>query len=489
MPQEPNHNDIPEVDNTPDEIISLTPATETGAYRIIPKVRSQFLAVLKIRNFMLFSLSQAISLFGDKLDYMALLAMVAFFSEKHGWKASPLISYLFVSGVALPTILFGPLAGVLVDRWNRLKVLIFCDSARTILVLIIPLIVLTTKSIYLICIVVFFVFFFGLFFNTARLSIIPNLVAKRRILAANSLMNFIGRIATFWGMFCGGLIVDWKIWHKIGIHYSWSAGFYIDALTYFISVVCLSIIAIKTNVFKTEIEQIPFQNSENISPVLSIAKNQEKKMFSELRFAYQYISQTPLVLFIFGSIILLALFGASAIVLLVPIIQGPISKMGLGLRTIGVGIFGSVGAIGLVVSSMSYGFIGHRINKQYTILIGFIVLGIVTILFPILKNPLILNILVFIAGLVISPIYITQDTILHEIIPESIRGRIFSTREWFLLSSCAVIFLIVGQLSRIIQERTLLYIIGILIMVLSVVLFFLLQRKLTRDLIQPLPKN
>ncbi|MCX8015365.1 MAG: hypothetical protein N2748_05030, partial [candidate division WOR-3 bacterium] len=112
---------------------------------VIPKEHGQFLSILKIRNFMLFSLSQGISLFGDKLDYMALLAMIAYFADKLGWQSARAISYLSVI-ITLPTILFGPLAGVLVDRWNRFKVLIFCDSSRAVLVALIPLIIIQSKS-------------------------------------------------------------------------------------------------------------------------------------------------------------------------------------------------------------------------------------------------------------------------------------------------------------------------------------------------------
>ena len=179
------------------------------------KGRNQMLPVLKNVEFQIFSWSQAVSLFGDKLDYMALLAMIAFFSTKYGWASSRAISYLSVI-VAMPVVLFGPLAGILVDRWDRRKVMIFCDSARTILVLAIPLVALATSNLILIYAVAFMVFLFGLFFNTSRLSIIPNLVGKDNLLGANSFMSFVGRVATFLGMFVGGLIVDWKWWqHRL----------------------------------------------------------------------------------------------------------------------------------------------------------------------------------------------------------------------------------------------------------------------------------
>jgi len=443
----------------------------------IPKTKSQFTSVLKIRNFMLFSLSQAISLFGDKLDYMALLAMIAYFADKLGWQSARAISYLSVI-ITLPTIIFGPLAGILVDRWNRLKVLIVCDSCRTVLVALIPLIIIATQSLYLVYIITFTVFLFGLFFNTARLSIIPNLVAKRRLLAANSFMNFIGRIATFLGMFFGGLIVDWQIWQKIGIKYSWSAGFYIDSLTYLCSVLGLVIIATKTNVFRTNSATTPESSiPKPRTTVISEAQAQEKKIFTELKFAFQYIWKNPPVLFVFSSILLMVIVGASAFVLLVPLIQTPTAKMGFGIGTKGVGFIAAIGAIGLVLSSMGYGIIGHRINKQYTILTCFIILGAVSILIPLFNSFIALIPLAFIAGLFLSPIFIVQDTILHETIDESIRGRIFSSREWLLHLSFAVSCLAVGELTNFASKQTLLYIAGVLVIVISGLLIYFIKTK------------
>lgn len=437
--------------------------------------KSHFLSVFKIRNFMIFGISQSISLFGDKLDYMALLAMIAYFAEKSAWDSARAISFLSVI-ITLPTILVGPLAGVLIDRWNRLKVLLFCDSSRAILVAFIPLLVIKTSSLILVYMITFVVFLFGLFYNTARLSIIPNLVARKRLLAANSFMNVVGRIATFLGMFFGGIIVDWQIWKNIGIQQTWSAGFYIDALTYLISVAGLVIIATKTKIFKLKkIEEQPQLLSKN--KIITIAQAQEKKTWAELKLAFKYIKNTSMVRFVFISILIMVVIGACAFVLLVPIIQAPTDKMGLGLGTKGVGFVAAIGAIGLVVSSMGYGMIGHRINKLYTILSCFIVLGLIIVLIPIFSSTITLIPLALIAGIALSPVFIVQDTILHEIVPEAIRGRIFSSREWLLNVSFAAACLLVGQLTNFILKQHLLIIAGSLIVTITTFLIISIKKK------------
>ncbi|MCS7258355.1 MAG: MFS transporter [candidate division WOR-3 bacterium] len=438
--------------------------------------RSEFLSVLKIKNFMIFSLSQAVSLFGDKVDYMALLAMIAYFSDKLGWQNSRALSYLSII-ITLPTIALGPLAGVFIDRWNRLKVLIFCDLSRAILVSIIPLVILNTTSLTLVYVITFLVFLFGLFFNTARMSIIPNLVARRRLLSANAFINFIGRVATFLGVLIGGLVVDWQIWHKIGIKYSWAAGFYLDGLSYIISVFALVFIWTKTS-FSNKISQ-SIKEPSTATPdaqIINVAQSAIKKFLGEIDFAVKFVKSNLLVLFVFITIIVLVLLGAGTFILLVPYIQAPTIKMGLGWGTKGVSLVIATGALGLVLSSIGYGIIGHRINKYTLLPISLIIIAAIIVMIPFISKFWLVAFLAFVVGLLVSPIFIAQDTILQEIVPSEIRGRIFSGREWILHVSFAVSALLIGEFSNFLSRKTLLFIIGAIALIFNTILLLFIKR-------------
>ncbi len=434
--------------------------------------KNQMLPVLKNAEFQVFSWSQAVSLFGDKLDYMALLAMIAFFSGKYGWESARAISYLSVI-VAMPVVLFGPLAGILVDRWDRRKVMIVCDSARTILVLAIPLVALATSNLILIYAVAFMVFLFGLFFNTARMSIIPNLVGKDNLLGANSFMSFVGRVATFLGMFVGGLIVDWKWWQHLGIKPTWSAGFYIDSFSYLVSVAALLII------FKRLAHTWrPGGQARRDVPEVKMFITQQGRMIHEVREALSLVRGSPSVFFVYCSVFMLVILGAAVFVLYIPIIQGAKDLgVGLGLGTKGVGFVAAIGSVGLVLSSMGYGLIGHRLKKHKVMLGSFLVLGVVAAGLAISKSFAPVAPLVFIAGLAMSPVFIGMDTLLHESVPEAARGRIFSTRDWLLHLAFAVSALLIGQLTNFFSTRRLLFAVGILIAATSITGFFLTRGK------------
>ncbi len=446
-----------------EEIAAPELAQDTPETEIAHLNKSQFLPVLRNPEFSLFSFSQAVSLFGDKLDYMALLAMIAYFANEYGWNSSKAMSFLSVV-IALPTIIFGPLAGILVDRWDRRKVMVVCDSLRALLVFAIPAVALATAQLPLVYVLAFAVFLCGLFFQTARLAIIPNLVGSDRLLGANSLLNLTGRVATFAGVLLGGLIVDWSFWPRIGVRPAWTAGFYIDAITYLVSVVALVVIFSR---LRQRWHQSGQQGRRPADARLFL--DQQARMIHEVREAWGLVRREPVVLFVYAAIMVMVILGAAVFVLYVPLVQGAgvAGTAGLGLGTRGVGFIGAIGSVGLVLSAMGYGIIGHRTNKPLVMIGCFAVLGLVAISMALLRSFVLMAPLAFLAGLALSPIYIGMDTLLHEAVPEAVRGRIFSVREWLLHLTFALAALIVGQLTSVLSNRPLLAGVGVFVLVAS----------------------
>lgn len=447
---------------------SKTPITDTGSV-VVPEKKSQLLPVLRIPEFVVFSIAQAFSLFGDKLDYMALLAMIAYYAQRFGWESARAISYLSVV-VALPTVLFGPLAGVLVDRWDRRRVMVVCDSARALLVLAIPLLAVTTGQLVLVYTIAFLVFLFGLFFNTARMAIIPNLVGQEKVLGANSFLNIVGRLATVAGMVLGGLIVDWSGWLRLGIRPVWTAGFYIDALTYFVSVVSLLVI------FK-RLASSSHRVKNNGAPEVELFIREQSRMIESIKELLLVIKREPAVLFVYSSIFLMVLLGAAVVVLYVPIIQSSRELGGVGLGTKGVGYVAAIGSLGLLLSSTLFGVLGHRLQKHKVMLVCFLVMGLVTAGLAVAKTFAPVAPLIFVAGLALSPVYIGMDTLLHEAVPEEVRGRVFSTRDWLLHLLFAGGALLIGQLTNFFSARRLLFGFGVLVVVACIAGFILTRRK------------
>ncbi|MFQ5907061.1 MAG: MFS transporter, partial [bacterium] len=70
-----------------------------------------FFSVFRNRNFLIFSLSQTISQFGDKLDHRALIALVGVLTT-----SSPAALAQLAFFFTLPVLLFGPVSGAFIDR-------------------------------------------------------------------------------------------------------------------------------------------------------------------------------------------------------------------------------------------------------------------------------------------------------------------------------------------------------------------------------------
>lgn len=431
--------------------------------------KNEFFNLFKIKNFMIFSISQAFSLFGDKLDYMALLGMISFLGQKKNLDPSRAISLLSVV-ITLPTVIFGPFAGIFIDRWDKRKILIYSDFFRALLVGVIPFLILKTLNLIYVYIICFVVFLLGLFFNATRLSIIPYLVAKRRLLAANSFNNLLGRLATLLGILAGGFIVDWKIWKKIGISYSWAAGFYIDAFTYWVSVGALIYLFARVKLKKINLEDINLEKPKNF---LNLILVNLKVMINDLKKTSQFVFKNSEVQIVMISIFLFVILGAAALVLYIPIVQEENFKLG----TSGVGFLGTIGSLGLILSSFAYGILGYKVERKLVLTGSFFVFGVLAIFLSLVKNLLLVIFLIFLCGFLLSPIFVIQDTILQESVPEELRGKIFSLKEWFLHLFFGFFALVIGQLTYFFQRTKILFFIGILVIISSLIVFFVYRNK------------
>ena len=415
---------------------------------------------LKNRNFSIFVMSQTVSQFGDKLDYIALIGIIGLFPKK----ASFLLSQLIIA-ITLPVIIFGPIAGVLIDRWHRKKVMVICDSLRMLCALLIPFLLIITGNIYPVFIVVFFMFLLTLFFNTARSSIIPNLVPKGQILKANSLVNFVGRAATFLGMLIGGLVVDWYVWPKLIGLAGWTVAFILDAITFGISAFLLYMM-------KVELAEPPKREKHlEARGFLILVRNGLLKVWHELKHALQMIPKKRDLGFAMSSIVLMIIGTCVIYVLVIPTIQ-----QDLGWGTSGVGILAAAGAIGLLVGALLIGIIGHHFNLKTLMLFCFILIGGGLVLFPFLTHQILFASVMFVAGLAISPIFIGQDTLIHQSADELVRGRMFSIRDWIYHLLIAIGSLFIGFLTTFIDKDEIFIVSGIMLTILAILGWLVLVR-------------
>ena len=137
-------------------------------------------SVLAIPAFRKLWNGMAFSSFGDWLGLLATTAMAQELSNGDYSKANFAIAGVFIVRL-LPAVFLGPIAGVIADRFDRRRLMIFCDIFRFSLYLSIPIVGnyfwLYTATILVEC--------FTLFWSPAKEATVPNMVPKNKLESAN----------------------------------------------------------------------------------------------------------------------------------------------------------------------------------------------------------------------------------------------------------------------------------------------------------------
>ena len=162
---------------------------------------------------------QIVSLFGDWFNLIASAALVS-----HLTASGLAVGGLFVVRMLAP-FLISPFAGVAADRYNRKRLLILADLSRAVVVMGF-LLVRTPEQVWLLyALTAIQLAISGVFFP-ARNAILPDIVSRRELGAANALSSSTWSVMLAVGAALGGLVAgEWGIY----------PAFVIDSLTFLLS--------------------------------------------------------------------------------------------------------------------------------------------------------------------------------------------------------------------------------------------------------------
>ncbi|MBU7042695.1 MAG: MFS transporter [Theionarchaea archaeon] len=377
-----------------------------------------YIDVLRNRNFFALWIGQLVSTLGDRFNYMALLALILYKMEGSALDVGKLMIF-----ATIPTILFSPIAGVYVDRFDRRKLMIGADIVRATLVIAIPF----TTHIYQIYILTFFISLLSRFFFPARTSILPMLLEKKLLLPANSIIQSTQLFSTIVGpAFGAGLVA--LIGYRIV--------FFVDSATFLVSAFTIFLIRMRT-------VQAPGGTSL-------------RDVYHSMVEGFSYIRHSRPVLFIVGVWfgIMLAFGGVNVLYVV-------FVKDVLGLSIKGIGVLETINGVGMFLGATLVGYVGRKIAHYNLILGGMFVLGVflsIMALFPVVP---ISAFSMFIIGLAVSFIQVPTYTKLQIMLPEAITGRIFSNLS-ALIDTCSLVSIaVLSYGAEIIGVRWVLLIAGI----------------------------
>jgi len=308
---------------------------------------AHFREVLRERNFFLLWLGQIISQFGDRLNQMVLIAIV--YARTPG---SPFELAKFFSFTIIPSFFVSPIAGAFIDRWDKKRTMIVCDVLRALVVLAVPLMFVDVKSapslpIYA---AVFLIFAVSCFFLPARLSIIPDLVSKEKLLMANSLFTVTGMIGAIFWFVVGGILVEMM---------NVRGSLYLNGLIYLCSAAAIVFIA--------------GHKRKAAKPVglAEIEKVIRKSLISEITDGLRYLRGHKEARFAFRVLFVMMAGAGAAYAVIIGFIQEAMGSVTRDLGLLGLFLGG-----GFFLGSVIYGRAGHRLSKHKTIFGCFITAGL-----------------------------------------------------------------------------------------------------------------
>lgn len=177
------------------------------------------------REFGLFWAGQTVSLVGDRITVFVVPTLMIFVLH-----ASPFEVGLVAMAQYLGIPLMGPIAGVLVDRWDKRLTLLMCDVVRLAAVVAIPVAywlgVLSTPVLF-VCVAV--ISGATIFFSVGYLVAVPATVPQDRLVRAYSRLEGSSTVSEV-----AGPSIAAGLYHVLGV-----AALVVDAASYLVSAACI----------------------------------------------------------------------------------------------------------------------------------------------------------------------------------------------------------------------------------------------------------
>lgn len=364
--------------------------------------RVNFLTILRNRNFRNLWFGQIISQMGDYFAFLAIMVVVGSFSQDVG-ETTQQVSGVMIA-TALPRLLFGVLAGVFVDRWDRRLTMLASDLLRPALTLaMIP--AFMSKNLLLMYVLAFILSAVGTFFNPAKGALIPKMVPTEHLTAANALSQTSMTMAFVLGPALAG-----ATFFLLGAGNEWVA-FVLDAGSYLVSAIAIWMIRMPKDATQPA--------SETPTEGGAFSRVGKELLVGIKALAFNRIIATLAV--VFG----ITMLGIGALnVLWVSFLKSEFgytdsAELGWRFAVIDVAFF-----TGMVIASVAVGnFMSNRPPKDF-IVWGLIIAGVATLPLGYLPDYWLVVAAMFVVGVAVAPIETGVMTLMQIVVPNHQLGRV-----------------------------------------------------------------
>ncbi|WP_315788142.1 MFS transporter [Fischerella sp. JS2] len=398
-------------------------------------VNKGFGVLLRNRGFMLLWIGQLLSQLADKVFFVLMIALLENYPPPAGLAENSMYSALMVA-FTVPAILFGSAGGVFVDRFPKKLIMVGSDVVRGLLTLLIPFL---PREFLILLILTFAISTVTQFFAPAEQAVIPLLVRRENLMAANALFSSTMMGALIVGFAIGEPMLSWAK-NSLGPDYGQEL---IVAVLYMSSAGMMQPINFKDN--RTTGDQ-----EATIHP------------WADFKQGLRYLKRNRLVLNAMLQLVTLYCVFAALVVLAIQLAAE------FGLKEKQFGFFLAAAGVGMVIGAAILGHWGDKFHHKPLPLIGFLMMAVVLGTFTFVNQLSLALILCAVLGIGAALIGVPMQTLIQQQTPPSMLGKVFGFQNHAINIALSAPLAITGPITDALGLRSVLVGMSVIVAVIGV---------------------
>jgi len=381
----------------------------------------------------------------DRLKQFSFVALVGLFSP--GSSGELLKLNLFMQ---VPMLVFTPLVGELLDRWNKTDAIVSACIVRAALLLFIPPLMVWSHSLYALYAAAAILSLADLVFGPARSALLPELVGRPALHQANAALWALGVVGTLFGFIAGGWLFD---------YWSWEASFYANSVGYLAAAALMIPIVL---LHRSPPRAVTADAGLRATGLVSSARIVGRSIADSIRLIR---SDRHIAVSLTAQSSLFAMGGVLSVIAI-----SRIQEVAPAGKALFLSIVAAALVVGMIVASALSSLFRTRVSVQRTISVSALLSGVAVTGFGRTETLVPLAIWAALLGVSISPVFIVTETLIQHKSPPDYLGRVFAAREALIKTAFLAAAALAAASNTVFTKPTILVALGLFLALMGVVL-------------------
>ncbi|WP_421617652.1 MFS transporter [Brevibacillus sp. TJ4] len=351
------------------------------------------------RSFRWYWLGLFLSGLGDQMGWMALSWGIMLRTNSPAAMGGIILAY------TLPAVFAGLVAGVLLDRYERRRLIVIDNVLRaTIFAVLFILLQMETVPLFVIYVLVVLAGMLSPLSSAGAQTMLPTLVSERHLLTkANAVMETQWQMVYLVGPAAAGVLIGWLGFAHVLL---------LDALGFLLCAICFSRLP----------GQVPDRLQKKAGEQQPSFGIYMRELLGDIRFGYRFVfGRKQMLVLIFFTFFFNMAYGPFEVAL--PLYANEDLRVGAE----GLGLLWSSLAVGALLGSMLFAAVPWKIPTGTTLAAIIVIWGLATLPLALFTRLDIALVAMGIAGLSFSPYNILYRSYLQRQVPDELLGRVLTS--------------------------------------------------------------